>query len=41
MDNGFENSGVTAALLILFGIFLAPVGIGIFMIIIGIIMLKK
>ncbi len=41
MAGGGGNGGVIAALLILFGIFLAPVGIGIVMIIIGVIMLKR
>lgn len=35
------NSNTTAWLFILFGLFLAPVGVGIILLIIGITMLKK
>ncbi len=38
---GNGNSNTTAWLFILFGVFLAPVGIGIILIIIGLKMLKK
>lgn len=36
-----SNNSTIAVLFILFGIFLAPVGIGIILIIVGIMMLKK